>query len=58
MKRTVWLLGLIVVGCVLVNCNASYTIVMPYCPWSDSAKAKADSVPVGCLVGDTTRVKK
>lgn len=33
----------------LVACNASFTVRdWPYCPTSDSAKAKADSVPLGC----------
>lgn len=34
----------------LLSCSGSYTLVMPYCPVSDSAKAHADSVPVACLL--------
>lgn len=30
-------------------CDMAFRITMPYCPVSDSAKAKADSIPVTCL---------
>lgn len=41
----------------VVACDGWYriTVEMPYCPVSDSAKAAADSIPVGCLFPDTAR---
>lgn len=51
-RATVWALLLVAV----LACDGVYRIVveMPYCPASDSAKAKADSIPVVCLFPDTT----
>lgn len=47
---------LILIGCALASCEASITVIVPYCPTSDSAKAKADSVPIGCrLVADSVK---
>lgn len=37
----------------LVGCNATITLSVPYCPQSDSAKAKADSIPLGCNLPDS-----
>jgi hypothetical protein len=54
-KRLLGILALIVIGCVLANCNMSITLVVPYCPVSDSAKAKADSIPMPCVVADSVK---
>lgn len=37
-------------------CDGIYriTVETPYCPVSDSAKARADSIPLPCIL-DTTR---
>lgn len=41
----------------LVACDGTYRVIMPYCPVSDSAKARADSIPVACLFPDTSGTK-
>ena len=53
MKR-LRLLGLVLV----MACDSTVRITMPYCPVSDSAKAHADSIPVGCLFPDTAGTKR
>lgn len=53
--RLLALCGLVVLAC---GCDATYTIRfadVPHCPVSDSAKAKADSVPVPCLFADSVK---
>lgn len=55
MRRVLVLLALIGAGCLLANCDMSVTLVVPYCPVSDSAKAKADSVPLPCYVADSVK---
>lgn len=37
----------------LAACNATFTVSVPYCPVSDSAKARADSIPLGCNLPDS-----
>lgn len=50
--------ALIVALVLVAGCSASYTVTMPFCPVSDSAKAAADSVPVACLFTKDTLVKR
>lgn len=47
MKRILLLLLL------TLACDAEIRLTMPFCPVSDSAKAKADSVPVLCILPDS-----
>jgi hypothetical protein len=39
-------------------CNGTITVVVPYCPVSDTAKAKADSVPFTCVLAATDTTKR
>lgn len=46
MRRVALLAALLLTGC-----SATFTVVdYPYCPTSDSARAHADSIPLGCDV--------
>lgn len=48
MKRWIWALAVLAL---VVACNFTFTVEdYPYCPESDSARARADSVPIGCDV--------
>jgi hypothetical protein len=51
MKRAALLLLVL-----LTSCDATYTIVVPWCPVSDSAKQAADSIPLFCGPIDTPAV--
>jgi hypothetical protein len=47
------LLTLLLVPLVAAVCDGEYRITSVYCPVSDSAKARADSVPLPCLYPPT-----
>jgi hypothetical protein len=53
------LVGCLAVAILLVSCDGVYriTVTMPWCPVSDSARARADSIPVACLQPDTSKTR-
>lgn len=57
MRRLAVMATLALIGCWLASCDVNITLVVPYCPISDSAKAKADSVPFTCSL-DSTKVQR